>query len=77
MNATTAINTQADGNTSMVGMTPITREALDSGKIAHTGWAPSRDVADQCGVNVADYFDASGKFLGPDENGLVPTFAEA
>jgi hypothetical protein len=60
-------------------MTPafeITRQALDSGKITHTGWTPSRDIADQCGVNVVDYFDASGKFLGPDENGLVPTFAE-
>jgi hypothetical protein len=22
------------------------------------------------------YFDASGKFLGPDENGLAPTFAQ-
>ena len=54
----------------------ITRQALDSGRITHTGWTPSRDIADQCGVNVVNYFDASGKFLGPDENGLVPTFAE-
>ncbi len=54
----------------------ITRQALDSGKITHTGWTPSRDIADQCGVNVVDYFDASGKFLGPDKNGVVPTFAE-
>jgi hypothetical protein len=69
-----AINQQADGNTWMVGMTAITRENLDSGKIVHTGWNPSRDAADQCGVNVVDYFDASGKFLGPDENGLEPTF---
>jgi hypothetical protein len=72
-----AINQQADGNTWMVGMTAITRENLDSGKIVHTEWNPSRDAADQCGVNVVDYFDASGKFLGPDENGLEPTFAEA
>ena len=54
----------------------ITRQALNSGRITHTGWTPSRDIADQCGVNVVNYFDASGKFLGPDENGLVPTFAE-
>jgi hypothetical protein len=54
----------------------ITRQALDSGKITHTGWTPSRDIADQCGVNVVDYFDASGKYLGPDENGLAPTFAQ-
>ena len=52
----------------------ITRQALDAGKIVHTGWTPSRDTADQCGVNVVDYFDGSGNYLGPDENGLSPTF---
>ena len=52
----------------------ITRQALDAGKIVHTGWTPSRDTADQCGVNVVDYFDGSGNYLGPDENGLAPTF---
>lgn len=52
----------------------ITKQALDAGKIVHTGWTPNRDTADQCGVNVRDYFDFSGKFLGPDENGVSPTF---
>lgn len=52
----------------------ITQQALDAGKIVHTGWTPNRDTADQCGVNVRDYFDFSGKFLGPDENGVSPTF---
>ena len=60
----------------------ITRQALDEGKIQHTGWTLNGrdtrlipgDTVQQCGVNVLDYFDASGKFLGPDENGLVPTF---
>ena len=52
----------------------ITRQLLEAGRITHTGWAPSRDAAEQCGVNVLDYFDASGKFLGADENGLEPTF---
>ena len=55
----------------------ITRQALDAGKIVHTGWTPNRDTADQCGVNVRDYFDFSGKFLGPDENGVSPTFEPA
>lgn len=55
----------------------ITRKALDAGKIVHTGWTPNRDTADQCGVNVSDYFDLTGKFLGPDENGLAPTFKRA
>jgi|688.fasta_scaffold218569_4 hypothetical protein len=55
-------------------MNAITKQALDASEIIHTGWIPSRDVADQCGVNVADFFDLSGRFLGPDENGLVPTF---
>ena len=54
----------------------ITRAALDSGKIVHTGWTLGRDVAERCGVNVADYFDSHGNFLGVDENGLAPTFAE-
>jgi len=54
--------------------TEITRQSLDAGKIVHTGWTPNRDAADQCGVNVIDYFDVSGKFLGPDENGVEPTF---
>lgn len=52
----------------------ITRQALDAGKIVHTGWTPNRDTAEQCGVNVVDYFDGSGNYLGPDENGLAPTF---
>ena len=52
----------------------ITRQALDAGKIVHAGWTPSRDTADQCGVNVLDFFDASGKFLGADENGVEPIF---
>ena len=55
----------------------ITRQALDAGKIVHTGWTPSRDAADQCGVNVIDYFDVSGKFLGADENGVEPAFEAA
>ena len=60
----------------------ITRQALDAGKIVHTGWTLNGkdtrlipgDTVQQCGVNVSDYFDQDGKFLGPDENGLVPTF---
>ena len=52
----------------------ITRQLFEDGKIVHAGWTPSRDTAEQCGVNVLDYFDASGKFLGPDENGLEPIF---
>jgi hypothetical protein len=63
----------------------ITRQALDSGKITHTGWTYNgldtklmdQRPEHQCDVSPWMYFDASGKFLGPDENGLVPTFAEA
>ena len=55
----------------------ITRQALDAGKIVHAGWTPSRDIADQSGVNVVDFFDMDGKFLGPDENGLEPIFETA
>jgi len=69
-----------------VGTTPaITRQALDEVKIQHTGWTLNGrdtrlmpgDIAQDCGVNVIDYFDRDGKFLGPDENGLVPTFERA
>ena len=55
----------------------ITRETLDAGKIVHTGWTLGRDVAEQCGVNVTDYFDRHGEFLGADDNGLAPTFDDA
>jgi hypothetical protein len=65
----------------------ITKQALESGKIVHTGWTYNgRDTKlmdypkpeEACDVSPWMYFDlASGKFLGPDENGLVPTFAEA
>lgn len=55
-------------------MTEITKQALDAGQITHTGWNLGRDVAEQCGVNVVDYFDSSGKYLGPDCHGLAPTF---
>ena len=65
----------------------ITLENLDSGKIIHTGWTfNGRDTKlidtpkpeEACDVSPWMYFDlASGKFLGPDENGLVPTFSEA
>ena len=62
----------------------ITRQALDSGKITHTGWTYNgRDTKlmdlkpeHQCDVSPWMYFDSSGKFLGPDENGLAPTFAQ-
>jgi hypothetical protein len=62
----------------------ITRQALESGKITHTGWTYNgRDTKlieprpeHQCDVSPWMYFDSSGKFLGADENGLEPTFAE-
>lgn len=53
----------------------ITRQALESGKIIHTGWNLGREIADQCGVNVVDYFNVvTGEYLGPDCNGLEPVF---
>jgi len=65
-------------------MAKITRQELESGKIKHTGWTlcgQSTLLMDprpehQCDVSPWMYFDDSGKFLGPDENGLVPTFEE-
>ena len=72
------IKQQVDGKHNKVCWdTPITKQALDASEIIHTGWIPNRDVADQSGVNVVDYFDQSGRFLGPDQNGIEPTFAEA
>ena len=54
----------------------ITLQNLESGTIIHTGWNLGRDVADQCGVNVTDYFDAKGNYIGADQNGLEPTFED-
>lgn len=60
----------------------ITEQALAGGQIVHTGWTlngrdtrlmdPRPEV--QCGVNAWTWFDSSGKFLGEDEHGLMPTF---
>ena len=60
----------------------ITKQALDAGKIVHTGWTfngqdtrlmdPRPEV--DCDVNACNWFDLSGKFLGEDEHGLMPTF---
>lgn len=64
----------------------ITRQALESGEIVHTGWALNgKDTMmidgvrpeQSCDVSFWTYFDADGKFLGPDQNGLEPTFAAA
>lgn len=52
----------------------INLQNLESGAIVHTGWNLGRDVADDCGVNVIDYFNLRGEYLGADENGLEPTF---
>lgn len=80
---------QADPETAekwfdMIGNTTITREALDSGKIVHTGWKLNGqdtrrlyETQPDWGVNVIDYFDLNGRYLGRDGNGLEPTFAEA
>jgi hypothetical protein len=81
---------QADPETAekwfdMIGDTTITREALDSGKIVHTGWKLNGQSTLRmdprpehlCGVQPGMYFDHAGRFLGPDDNGLEPTFAEA
>ena len=65
-------------------MNEITRQALESGKIIHTGWAlngvdtllMNPKPEHQCDASPWTYFDGEGKFLGPDENGLVPTFEE-
>jgi hypothetical protein len=68
----------------MVGDTTITRDALDSGKIVHTGWKMNGqdtrrlyETQPDWGVNVIDYFDINGRYIGRDDNGLEPTFAEA
>lgn len=59
----------------------INTENLDSGKIRHTGWLlngkDGHQAAIDSGVNVTDFFDANGKFLGADDNGLEPVFEVA
>jgi len=53
----------------------ITKQNIDLGLLTHVGWTLGRAVAEDCGANVYDYFDATGKFLGEDDNGLAPTFS--
>lgn len=35
-------------------------------------WNGSQFVSEMPGYNVADYFNATGMYLGPDENGVEP-----
>jgi hypothetical protein len=50
----------------------INEANLKSGRIVMTGWTQKAE-----GVNVWDYFDRDGKYLGPDEFGTAPTFEDA
>jgi len=57
--------------------TAVTKQNLDAGVIVHTGWSLGNNIASDCGVNVDDYFDDEGNFLGADCYGLAPTFEAA
>ena len=50
----------------------INEANLKSGRIVMTGWTQKAE-----GVNVWDYFDRDGKYLGPDEFGTAPTFEDS
>lgn len=52
----------------------FSRQDLEIGKITHIGWNLGRDIAEECGVNVLDFFDLRGAYLGQDDNGLEPIF---
>jgi hypothetical protein len=39
------------------------------------GWTAG-DGSGSEGYNVADYFDATGRYLGADDHGIEPIFAE-
>ena len=47
----------------------------DASKLTCTGWTEG-DGSGHDGYNVADYFTADGTYLGPDECGIEPIFAE-
>lgn len=38
------------------------------------GWWDGQRVSDVAGYNVGDYFNASGMYLGPDDDGIEPTW---
>lgn len=51
-------------------------KTYDLNTLECTGWTEG-DGSGSDGYNVADYFDAQGRYLGADELGIEPTFATA
>lgn len=47
----------------------------DLATLTCTGWTEG-DGSGSDGYNVSDYFDSAGRYLGPDEHGIEPIFAE-
>jgi hypothetical protein len=46
-------------------------------KVTPDGWWHGRRLSSVEGYNVGDYFTSSGMFLGPDDDGIEPTWNDA
>ena len=46
-------------------------------KVSARGWWQGRRVSSVDGCNVGDYFTSSGMYLGPDDEGVEPTWDDA
>lgn len=79
---TERINTAASGE-SIEGVVICWDDATDSpayregdicGLLEFTGWGGSVDGAEDDTYHISSYFGADGKYLGPDQHGVYPTF---
>jgi hypothetical protein len=50
-------------------------EKYDTRKLVYTGWSNPNDE-DITGYSAWAYFDAHGRYLGPDKYGIEPIFEE-
>jgi hypothetical protein len=46
-------------------------------EVTPNGWWQGRRVSSVDGYNVGDYFTSSGMYLGPDDEGIEPTWDDA
>jgi hypothetical protein len=46
-------------------------------EVTPRGWWTGQRVSEMAGYNVSDYFTSSGMYLGPDDEGVEPTWDDA
>lgn len=53
---------------------PAFRDGKESGGLEFVGWSGKTDGFENDTYHVAEFFDGDGRYLGPDQHGVYPTF---